>query len=85
MRGKAFNLTPFGNCVIPFVFGNVHAFFSGDSENHEKNKKLVKTLKINKLLICVLKMKLRKKTRQNVENKQTFDLSAKPANHQFVF
>ena len=53
-------------------------------------KKLVKTLKINKLLVCIEKFKLRGKcrkqsfdfmgkieiegkTRQNAENKQTFD------------
>ena len=40
-------------------------------------KKLVKTLKINKLLIPQEKLKLRGKTRQNAQNKQTFDLTGK--------
>ena len=37
-------------------------------------KKLVKRLKINKLLNSREKFKLREKTRQNAENKQTFGI-----------
>ena len=36
-------------------------------------KKLVKTLKINKGLIWQGKIEIERKTRQNAENKQTFD------------
>jgi len=43
-------------------------------------KKLVKTLKVNKLLIRrhkITNLKIDEKTRLNTENKQTFDLTSK--------
>jgi len=45
----------------------------GESRKIEQRKKLVKTLKINKLFIWPEKLNLRRKTRQNAEDKQTFD------------
>ena len=50
---------------------------NGKIEIEGKPGKLVKSLKINKLLIRSEKLKLREKTRQNTENKQTFDLNGK--------
>ena len=56
---------------------NVHAVFLEIPEILKSIKKLVKTLKINKLLNLRGKNNNRRKTRQNADSKQTFDLTRK--------
>ena len=48
-------------------------------------KKLVKTLKTNKLLICWEKLKLGEISRQNAENKHTFEFDGNDNNQIFQF
>ena len=59
------------------IAANKQTFDLNLKEKLKLRGKLVKTLKINKLLILIGKIEFEKKTRQKVKNKQTFDFDGK--------